>query len=147
MNLDTLFSVANSLAALGWLALIVLPRRRWLFGALLGGVVACLSVLYAALMFLYFFRVEGGGFDSLAQVMALLASPPVALAGWVHYLAFDLAVGLWIAHRLDALAVSRWMQAPILVVTFQFGPLGLLAALIVMAVVKWAPAKASGVSA
>jgi len=59
-------------------------------------------------------------------VQKLFESPGVALAGWVHYLAFDLFVGLWIAMRSDAVGLSRWLQAPILVTTFMFGPIGLL---------------------
>ena len=43
---------------------------------------------------LYIFSVQGGGFSSLAAVQRLFAVPEVALAGWIHYLAFDLFVGL-----------------------------------------------------
>jgi hypothetical protein len=78
------------------------------------------------LAFVYFFRVEGGGFGSLEQVSTLFSSPPVLLAGWVHYLAFDLFVGLWIAARADVRRLPRLVQAPILVTTFMFGPVGLL---------------------
>jgi len=48
------------------------------------------------------------------------------VAGWIHYLAFDLFVGLWIATEADKAGISRWLQAPILVATFMFGPIGLL---------------------
>ena len=44
----------------------------------------------------------------------------------MHYLAFDLFVGLWIAGRADEIGMSRWLQAPILFTTFMFGPAGLL---------------------
>ena len=87
--------------------------------------VGVLAALYASLMFVYFFRVAGG-FGSLQAVRTLFASDPVLIAGWVHYLAFDLFIGVWIAERLDAERVSRWLQAPILIATFMFGPVGLL---------------------
>jgi Domain of unknown function (DUF4281) len=90
------------------------------------GAVGLLAVLYSTLIFLFFFRGNGGGFATLAQVKALFSSDPVLLAGWVHYLAFDLFVGVWIADRLDAQRVSRLVQAPILIATFFFGPFGLL---------------------
>jgi hypothetical protein len=48
------------------------------------------------------------------------------LAGWVHYLAFDLFIGTWIAVEADRRGIHRLLQAPILVATFLFGPLGLL---------------------
>jgi hypothetical protein len=125
MNWETLFGLAGNLALAGWLALICLPRRPWLIRLLRFGVVGVLSALYSSLVFVYFFRVSGG-FGSLAAVKTLFASDPVLLAGWVHYLAFDLFVGVWLAARLDAQRLSRWLQAPILAATFVFGPLGLL---------------------
>ena len=126
MDFDAGFAVAGQAAMAGWLALILLPRWRWLVMALRHGLVGALSLAYAALIFVYFFRVEGGGFDGVAQVRALFQSDPVLLAGWLHYLAFDLFVGIWIAGRADAVGLSRALQAPILLATFMFGPVGLL---------------------
>lgn len=127
LPLDALFQVANTCALAAWIALIVLPRTRTLRLAILGGVIGALSVLYAVLIQMHFFDVPGGGFGSLPAVQRLFESPGVALAGWVHYLAFDLFVGLWIAQRADGIGVSRWLQAPVLALTFMFGPVGLLA--------------------
>ncbi|WP_374370519.1 ABA4-like family protein [Dongia sp.] len=120
------FSAAGSLAMLGWASLILLPRRGWILAALRHGAVGLLALLYAVLILGYFFDVEGGGFGSIAEVRALFMSDPVLLAGWVHYLAFDLFVGLWIAERADALGIHRLLQAPVLAATFMFGPIGLL---------------------
>jgi hypothetical protein len=125
MTWETLFGLAGNLALAGWLALICLPRRPWLTRLLRFGVVGVLAALYSSLVFVYFFRAPGG-FGSLAAVRSLFASDPVLLAGWVHYLAFDLFIGVWLADRLDAERLSRWLQAPILIATFLFGPLGLL---------------------
>ena len=36
-----------------------------------------------------------GGFSSLQDVSALFGNPWLLLAGWTHYLAFDLLVGAW----------------------------------------------------
>lgn len=128
MDVELAFRVANTTALASWIALIALPRRRAVRLALQAGAIGMLCVLYAILILVYFFRVEGGGFGTLAQVQALFASAPVALAGWVHYLAFDLFVGLWIAQRADEAGLSRLLQAPILATTFLFGPIGLLLA-------------------
>lgn len=126
MNWETAFSIANAAAGLCWLALIFLPRS-WpvLPGIIRLGVPLLLAVVYAALVLAYFFRVEGG-FDSIANVRALFTSDPVLLAGWIHYLAFDLLIGGWIARQADAEGISRFIQAPILAATFMFGPLGWL---------------------
>lgn len=126
MPTDLVFQFANLLALLGWIALIVLPRRRWVRSLILG-MVALLCLAYATLVAVYFFP-SGGGFGSLDALRRLFASPPVLLAGWLHYLAFDLFTGCWIAARLDARGISRWLQAPMLAVTFMLGPVGLLLA-------------------
>jgi hypothetical protein len=48
-------------------------------------------------------------------------------AGWLHYLAFDLFVGAWIAERAGALGIPHLLVLPLLLLTFLFGPAGLLA--------------------
>lgn len=139
MDFDLLFRVANLLALGGWTTLILLPRTKWLRGAILVGIVGMLCLAYTALVQVHFFRAEGGGFGSLEDVQALFRSRPVALAGWLHYLAFDLVVGWWIAGQCDERGVSRWLQAPLLFTTFMFGPVGLLLAAAGIAAVRWRP--------
>ena len=73
----------------------------------------------------------GGGdapadFTSIEGVRGIFASDGGATIGWIHYLAFDMFAGLWIARDADAKGFSRWIQAPILFATFMAGPLGLL---------------------
>lgn len=126
MNWQSLFGMANGAAMLGWLALILAPRWPALQQTLRYGLLTMLALAYVTLILGYFFQVEGGGFDSIDAVRRLFASDPVLLAGWIHYLAFDLFVGIWIAGRADAIALNRFLQAPILAATFMFGPLGLL---------------------
>jgi hypothetical protein len=126
MDWDALFGAASSSALVAWAALILLPRWPVLVRMLRYGLLTGLALLYVTLIFGYFFGVEGGGFNSITQVRALFASDPVLVAGWVHYLAFDLFVGLWIASQADAIGFNRFLQAPILAATFMFGPLGLL---------------------
>jgi hypothetical protein len=126
MTWAALFSLANAIALLAWATLILAPRWAALLAAIRYGVIGLLCVAYAALALLFFFRVEGGGFGSLLEVRALFASDPALLAGWLHYLAFDLFVGLWIAERADARGLDRFIQAPLLFATFMFGPIGLL---------------------
>ena len=126
LPLEPIFSVASTTALVSWVVLILLPRTRVLRRLVQVLAVGGLCVAYAVLVQLVFFSVQGGGFSSLAAVQRLFAVPEVALAGWIHYLAFDLFVGLWIAQRADAMGLSRWLQAPVLVVTFMFGPIGLM---------------------
>jgi hypothetical protein len=126
MTPDTLFQIANPLAMTGWLALALsplAPRAATLYAGL--AVPAVLSVGYAALI-LAFWSGATGGYDSLPAVQALFTHPGVALAGWVHYLAFDLFVGAWIVRTARAEDIAHLLVLPCLGLTFWFGPIGFL---------------------
>ena len=123
------FSFANFVALLGWmvLALGVVFQRPFLREVLAGRVWPIgLSALYTALI-LFFFRKAPGGFDSLDDVQLLFTAPWAALAGWVHYLAFDLFIGAWIAREVIERGISRLILVLLLPLTFVFGPMGLAA--------------------
>lgn len=86
---------------------------------------AALSAGYSALI-LAFRSGAAGGFDRLAGVMRLFGTPGVALAGWVHYLAFDLVVGASITRTARAEGIPHLLVLPCLGLTFLVGPLGFL---------------------
>ena len=126
MTPEDLFGLANMVALPGWAILIFAPRR-WpalnLVPAI--GIPLVLSVLYAGLVLRYFAE-AGGGYATLAEVKTLFLSDEVLVAGWAHYLAFDLMVGALMAVRLDRIGVSRLIQAPIQISIFLFGPVGVI---------------------
>jgi Domain of unknown function (DUF4281) len=122
---ELLFSISNGVAFLAWMALIFLPRWPRLQPIIACGVLGGLCFFYSGLALSFFARSEGGGFATLAQVMQLFTSEPMVLTGWVHYLAFDLFVGLWIAKRADQRGMARGLQAIVLLFTFMVGPFGL----------------------
>jgi Domain of unknown function (DUF4281) len=129
MTPSGLFQVFNSIALLGWivLAAAVLLRKEWLRDTVSGTYVpVLLSAAYSALIALFFTQAPGG-FDSLENVQLLFTSPWAALAGWVHYLAFDLFMGARAARGFEELALPRWPLIVILPLTFLFGPAGYLA--------------------
>ena len=128
MTPDVLFSPVSTAAMLGWVLLILGPRRFAWFNAIpLWIIPAGLSAVYAALIFSRFSGM-GGGFDSLENVAILMSDRWALLAGWVHFLAFDLFVGAVMAARMDRAGVGRLVQAPILGATFMLGPIGFLIA-------------------
>jgi hypothetical protein len=59
-------------------------------------------------------------------VAALFENHWLLLAGWVHYLAFDLFIGSWEVRDAAKNGIAHWMVIPCLVLTFLFGPIGLL---------------------
>lgn len=128
MTPDLLFSWVGPAAMAGWALLILGPRRYPWFNAIALWIIpAGLSAVYAALIFSRFSGM-GGGFDSLENVAILMSDRWALLAGWVHFLAFDLFVGAVMAARMDRAGVGRLVQAPILLSTFMLGPLGFLIA-------------------
>lgn len=72
----------------------------------------------------------------LDDMVALLGTRPGALAGWVHFVAFDLFVGRWIYLDSRERGVSVWVASPILFLTLLFGPLGLFGYLLVRLATK-----------
>ena len=124
MPLEPLFSCANSAALLTWALLILLPRWRGLAQATAQTIVPLLlAAAYSGLLMAWWTRSQGG-FGSLAEVAALFGEQPLLLAGWLHYLAFDLLVGAWIARVAQRESVA-WVW-PALILTFLFGPAGYL---------------------
>jgi hypothetical protein len=126
MTPDALFQLANPVAMAGWLALLLSPLAPRLAQAVALAVPLALSLLYSGLVLAYWWEAPGG-FGSLPEVQALFTHPQIALAGWVHYLAFDLFLGAWEVRTARAEGIPHWAVIPCLILTFLFGPAGLLA--------------------
>ncbi len=127
MTPETLFAVANPAAMAGWLALAAAPLAPRLADLVAGlAIPALLSVAYAGLILAFWSGAEGG-FGSLAEVTALFGTPEIVLAGWLHYLAFDLLVGAWEVRTARREGIPHLLVLPCLVLTFLFGPAGFLA--------------------
>ena len=138
MSWDAVFISANLTALIAWAALVFLPRWPALLSALLflivGGLCLTYSISLIGMMSGLLDPIggsEGMSFSSIAGVRDAFASDGGIVIGWVHYLAFDLFVGIWIARDADGKGFSRFLQAPILFFTLMAGPLGLLLWLIV----------------
>ena len=125
MTPEQLFSVANTVALVAWLALILFQRRRWATEVVVIVAVSLFAATYIPLIAARFFG-NSGGFTSLAAVATLFADPWLMVAGWLHYLAFDLLVGRWEARDAASRGLSPWLVAPCLLLTFMFGPAGWL---------------------
>ena len=125
MTPERLFSILNLLAMAGWLPLIFLPRRRWATEVVPVVVPALLAVVYVALVAATLPSSEGG-FSSLAGVAALFDDRRALLAGWTHYLAFDLFIGGWEVRDAQRRGLRHLLVVPALVLTFLLGPGGLL---------------------
>ena len=127
MSPDALFQLANPLALLGWLVLLAAPLAPRVAQAISAAAIPLLLGLAYSGLILAFWWDARGGFGSLAEVQTLFTHPHIALAGWVHYLAFDLFIGAWEVRTARAESIPHWMVVPCLILTFLFGPAGLLA--------------------
>ncbi|MET4108200.1 ABA4-like family protein [Hymenobacter sp. UYP22] len=126
---DFLFSLANPLALLGWALLVLAPRWRFTQKLVLSGVLPLvLAGSYALLIGSHYLgpHAQEGGFSSLAEVDALFRNPWALLAGWVHYLCFDLCLGIWESLDARRRGVPHLLLVPCLLFTFLLGPVGLL---------------------
>ncbi len=133
MSPDMIFSALNMLTLVGWVALLASPFIPRIADRVAGlAVPGLLAIAYTGLI-LAFWSSAKGGYDSLDNVAALFQTRELLLAGWIHYLAFDLFVGSWIVRTARQAAVPFWMVVPCLVLTFLFGPIGLLLFLVLRA--------------
>ena len=129
MTLETAFSAANLFALLGWIGLVLAPlaRPRLIGAARVVAFALCLAYATALALALTHPQpgTSGGGFGSLAGVAILFSNKGALLAGWIHYLAFDLWTGAWEVKDAERAGVPHWLVLPCLVLTFMAGPVGL----------------------
>ena len=133
MTAEAVFSVVNLVAVVGWLLLVAAPRSR-LATTAAGTVIPLLLAVVYLTLFAVHVGTARGGFSTLAAVAELFSNPWLLLAGWVHYLAFDLLVGTWEARDARERGVPHLALVPCLFLTFMFGPAGWLTYLGVRAV-------------
>ena len=126
--------IGNALAAPAWLLLaasLFVPRLRPAATAIARFAIPALFALaYVPLAATGLGHAEGGGFATAAQIRVLFANDSALAAGWLHYLAFDLFVGSWIAALGRDAAIPALLLLPCLILTWLFGPAGLLLFLI-----------------
>lgn len=129
MTPETAFTLANALVFPQWLLMIVAPRWRgtqWLVRTMVIPMV--LAVMYLAYLFTGTKSLDFMSFGTLQGVMSLMGQGDKgpALAGWVHYLAFDLVAGSWILRDGQERGIRHWLLIPCLLFCFMLGPTGLL---------------------
>jgi hypothetical protein len=125
MTAEQLFSILNLMTMAAWLPLVFLPRKRWAATVVPMVMPLLLGIIYVVLVAVTLPHSQGG-FSSLAGVKALFDNPWALLAGWTHYLAFDLFIGGWEVRDAQQRGISHLLVVPALVLTFLLGPAGLL---------------------
>lgn len=148
MPWENIFTWTNNWALVCWLVLAFAPHRDRVLPYVFYLGCGVLALTYASLILpLMAGWIDDGGpvgrapadFTKLSGVMSLFASPGGATIGWIHYLAFDLFVGIWVARNADRHGYLRIVQIPILFFVFMLGPIGLLLYLILRTTTKGKP--------
>lgn len=125
MTPEQLFAMTNTVALATWILLALFPGRREVTRLAAGAAVpGMLAVVYVSLLATHWGA--PGGFATLDAVARLFSNQWLLLAGWVHYLAFDLLVGVWEVTDARERGVPHLLVVPCLLLTFMFGPAGWL---------------------
>lgn len=121
-----IFSIANMLVLPQWLLMIVAPKwkgTQWLIKNPI--IPVLLAIVYAIFIITVFTSgMEGGGFGSIEEVKTLFTIDNAVVAGWIHYLAFDLLIGSWVVKDSQSKGINHFMVIPCLFLTFMAGPFG-----------------------
>ena len=126
MSLSQIFKISNILATIAWLFLLIAPRWKWTGRIIIGFIIILFCLVYIYMLTRSFNTDAFESFISLDGVMQLFRNESAVLAGWVHYLAFDLMVGLFIVHNSLKNNIPHLLVIPCLLLTFMLGPVGLL---------------------
>ena len=127
MEPELLFSICNRAILPAWLLLVFAPSWQWTQRLIFHAwIPALLGVCYIYCFYVAWPLPEGAGFGSLEQVMTFFTVPFAVVAGWIHYLAFDLFIGAWQVRDARRQGISHLLVIPCLFLTFMAGPVGLL---------------------
>jgi hypothetical protein len=135
MTPTTVFTLANMIALPMWILLVLLPKWK-VTQFLIAYKVIPLVLAFVYAVYIVQALMVGGmmDFGTLDSVMALFTDETAVLAGWVHYLAFDLLVGMWILEQNKKVGIHQILMAFCLLGTFMFGPIGFLLFIIIKAI-------------
>lgn len=125
MNASTIFQAANSFAMIGWLFLLIFPNWKYTKASIVTGIVLVLAFCYSFFILKDIATFNPNSFNTIEGVKLLFQKDEALLAGWIHYLAFDLFTGLYIVENAPKYGISRLIVSIILPFTFMFGPMGL----------------------
>lgn len=104
--------------------MVIAPRWKGTQWLVKNPVIPAILVLVYIVYLASVFGVEGGGFGSLSELMVLFTIEGAVLAGWVHYLAFDLLIGSWIFKDGQSRNFNHFLLIPSLLLTFMAGLVG-----------------------
>jgi hypothetical protein len=132
MTLETVFSIVNTLVLPQWILMIFVPNWQWTQRLVNSYIIPIiLAVIYAFYVLSGMGDLDFKAFSTLVGVKNLFTVEQGVLAGWIHYLCFDLFVGSWVYNNSRERGVKHILVIPCLFFCFMLGPIGLLLYLII----------------
>lgn len=125
MEASVVFKLVNAIVLPAWLILIFFPGKSWRNPVIYGFAIA-LALVYTIYVIKGLGNFDMESFSTLANVKALFTTDEAVLAGWVHYLVFDLLVGNWLVNQARKHQINHLLIIPCLLFCFMFGPVGYL---------------------
>ncbi len=127
MTPDTIFLITCSIAAVGWIV-ILLESPFWAGydKFVMGIVISLLAISYSWLNFSNFDPGILKKFSTLEGVGELFRNKYLLAAAWVHFLAFDLLAAVWIKNNSVKHGIGHLLIIPALFFTCMLDPLGFL---------------------
>ena len=124
MNPDKVFKITSLFVLIPWVLMILLPT--WYYTSLL--INSLVIPILLSLVYIFYivsnFGKAKGDFKSLEGLGRLFKSKGLLLAGWIHYLIFDLFVGAWEWQNSQEIQMPHLLLVPCLIFTLMFGPAG-----------------------
>ncbi|NQZ11715.1 MAG: DUF4281 domain-containing protein [Algicola sp.] len=134
MNHETMFSVVGVLSFIGWGALVFSPLRHKQLVLSARLISILLAIIYSYFVVSTWGQKPTVDFSSLAGVANGFTNMSHLLTGWIHYLALDLFIGAWQVERAKKIGIPHIILLPCLLLTFLFGPLGVLLFLVIQSI-------------
>jgi hypothetical protein len=128
MTIAQIYDLFNGLALLAWIPLFMPPRfsfRNWFLEKKVATILLSLSYLILFVGFLFFDETPSLDF-SFEGIKQIFANEKGLLVAWIHYLAFDMMVGIYECEQALKRGIPHWLLLPCLLFTFMLGPIGWL---------------------
>lgn len=119
---------------LGWGALLFSPLKREKLVPFARVICLILALFYCGNILFTFGEKPNVDFSSLAGVSHGFSNLNHLLTGWIHFLAFDLFLGIWEVEKAKQDGIKHWILIPCLLFTFMYGPVGFVLFVIVRSI-------------
>lgn len=130
MNWELVYTISNAIVLPAWIMLLFAPKSSLAKNTLYNyAYPIVLAIGYAFFILIGTYQnwgVDNSGMHSLASLRNAFNNDMVLIAAWMHYLCFDMLIGIWIAKRASASNSNSILTKICLFLTLMFGPIGFL---------------------